>query len=75
VIGQDVTVHMVAECLQYDGSLFGEGIKSRIKEKLLTECDVHTVVRLADDRQMQAEIAGLQAQLKAGLAGALEGKA
>ncbi len=29
-----------------DGILFGEGIKSRIKEKLLTECDLHTVVRL-----------------------------
>lgn len=29
-----------------DGFLFGEGIKSRIKEKLLTECNLHTVVRL-----------------------------
>ncbi|MEX8500936.1 N-6 DNA methylase [Leptothrix ochracea] len=29
-----------------DGFLFGEGIKSRIKEKLLTECDLHTIVRL-----------------------------
>ncbi|OYT95701.1 MAG: DNA methyltransferase [Pseudomonas sp. PGPPP3] len=29
-----------------DGFLFGEGIKSRIKEKLLTECSLHTVVRL-----------------------------
>ncbi len=29
-----------------DGFLFGEGIKSRIKEKLLTECCLHTVVRL-----------------------------
>jgi type I restriction enzyme M protein len=29
-----------------DGFLFGEGIKSRIKEKLLTECDLHTVLRL-----------------------------
>ena len=29
-----------------DGFLFGEGIKSRIKEKMLTECDLHTVVRL-----------------------------
>lgn len=29
-----------------DGSLFGEGIKTRIKEKLLTECDLHTIVRL-----------------------------
>lgn len=29
-----------------DGTLFGEGVKSRIKEKFLTECNLHTVVRL-----------------------------
>ncbi len=29
-----------------DGFLFGEGIKTRIKEKLLTECNLHTIVRL-----------------------------
>lgn len=29
-----------------DGTLFGEGVKSRIKEQLLTECDLHTIVRL-----------------------------
>jgi type I restriction enzyme M protein len=29
-----------------DGTLFGEGVKTRIKEKLLAECDLHTVVRL-----------------------------
>lgn len=29
-----------------DGTLFGEGIKTRIKEKLLSECNLHTVVRL-----------------------------
>lgn len=29
-----------------DGSLFGEGVKSKIKEKLLAECNVHTIVRL-----------------------------
>lgn len=29
-----------------DGTLFGEGIKTRIKEKLLAECNLHTVVRL-----------------------------
>jgi type I restriction enzyme M protein len=29
-----------------DGVLFGEGIKTRIKEKLLAECDLHTIVRL-----------------------------
>ena len=29
-----------------DGTLFGEGVKTRIKEKLLKECDLHTIVRL-----------------------------
>jgi type I restriction enzyme M protein len=29
-----------------DGTLFGEGAKTRIKEKMLTECNVHTIVRL-----------------------------
>ena len=29
-----------------DGSLFGDGVKAKIKEHLLTECDVHTIVRL-----------------------------
>lgn len=29
-----------------DGSLFGEGVKSKIKEYLLTECNLHTIVRL-----------------------------
>src|SRR6185295_7999094 len=29
-----------------DGTLFGEGVKTRIKEYLLTECDLHTIVRL-----------------------------
>ena len=29
-----------------DGTLFGEGIKTRIKEKLLIECNLHTIVRL-----------------------------
>lgn len=29
-----------------DGFLFGEGIQTRIKEKLLAECNLHTIVRL-----------------------------
>ena len=29
-----------------DGSLFGEGMKTRLKEKLLDECNLHTIVRL-----------------------------
>jgi type I restriction enzyme M protein len=29
-----------------DGTLFGTGVKSRIKEELLKECNLHTIVRL-----------------------------
>lgn len=29
-----------------DGTLFGEGVKTRIKEKLLTDCNLHTIIRL-----------------------------
>jgi len=29
-----------------DGTLFGEGVKTKIKEKLLKECNLHTIVRL-----------------------------
>ena len=29
-----------------DGSLFGEGVKTRIKEKLMHECNLHTIIRL-----------------------------
>jgi type I restriction enzyme M protein len=29
-----------------DGTLFGEGVKTRIKEHLLRTCDLHTIVRL-----------------------------
>ncbi len=29
-----------------DGTLFGEGVKTRLKEALLTECNLHTIVRL-----------------------------
>ncbi len=29
-----------------DGFLFGEGMKTRLKEKLLAECNLHTIVRL-----------------------------
>jgi type I restriction enzyme M protein len=29
-----------------DGTLFGDGVKARIKEQLLTECNLHTIVRL-----------------------------
>ena len=29
-----------------DGTLFGEGIKTRIKKKMLEECNLHTIIRL-----------------------------
>jgi len=29
-----------------DGNLFGEGVKTRLKEHLLEECNLHTIVRL-----------------------------
>ncbi|CAM8662137.1 HsdM Type I restriction-modification system methyltransferase subunit [Comamonadaceae bacterium] len=29
-----------------DGTLFGEGVKTRIKEQLLQECNLHTIIRL-----------------------------
>jgi type I restriction enzyme M protein len=29
-----------------DGSLFGEGVKTRLKEQLVDECNLHTIVRL-----------------------------
>lgn len=29
-----------------DGSLTGDGVKGRVREKLLTECNLHTIVRL-----------------------------
>ncbi|WP_129675512.1 class I SAM-dependent DNA methyltransferase [Candidatus Chloroploca sp. Khr17] len=29
-----------------DGTLFGEGVKTRLKEHLMTECNLHTIVRL-----------------------------
>lgn len=29
-----------------DGTLFGEGVKTRLKERLLADCNLHTIVRL-----------------------------
>jgi len=31
-----------------DGTLFGEGVKTRLKEELLESCNLHTIVRLPD---------------------------
>jgi hypothetical protein len=47
-----------------DGTLFGEGVKTRIKQQLLEECDLHTIVRLPgatlDDLDPQAVDAARQ---------------
>ena len=32
-----------------DGTLFGEGVKTRLKERLLTDCELHTIVRLPNN--------------------------
>ena len=29
-----------------DGTLFGEGIETRVKQRLLEECNLHTIIRL-----------------------------
>jgi type I restriction enzyme M protein len=29
-----------------DGTLFGEGVKTRLKERLMEECNLHTIIRL-----------------------------
>jgi type I restriction enzyme M protein len=31
-----------------DGTLYGEGVKTRLKEHLMAECNLHTIVRLPD---------------------------
>jgi type I restriction enzyme M protein len=31
-----------------DGTLFGEGVKTRLKEHLLSECNLHTIIRLTN---------------------------
>lgn len=36
----------VAAVVLPDGTLFGEGVKTRLKEHLLAECNLHTIVRL-----------------------------
>ena len=33
-----------------DGTLFGEGVKTRLKEHLMEECNLHTIVRLPNSR-------------------------
>lgn len=40
-----------------DGSITGDGIKARIREKLLTECNLHTIVRLPQTTFFPAMVA------------------
>jgi type I restriction enzyme M protein len=51
----DLFLVLVMELLKYggraaivlpDGTLFGEGVKTKIKKKMLEECNLHTIVRL-----------------------------
>ena len=35
-----------ADIVLPDGTLFGEGVKTRIKQELLEKCNLHTIVRL-----------------------------
>ena len=40
-----------------DGSLFGEGVKTRLKEHLMEECNLHTIVRLPNSRVQALRLA------------------
>jgi type I restriction enzyme M protein len=40
-----------------DGSITGEGIKARIREKLLTDCNLHTIIRLPQSTFFPATVA------------------
>jgi len=40
-----------------DGSITGDGVKARIREKLLTECNLHTIVRLPQSTFHPATVA------------------
>ena len=44
-----------------DGTLFGEGVQTRIKEQLLNECKLHTIVRLPNG--VFAPYAGIKTNL------------
>ena len=39
-----------------DGSITGEGIKARIREKLLTDCNLHTIIRLPNSTFFPATV-------------------
>jgi type I restriction enzyme M protein len=40
-----------------DGSISGEGVKARIREKLLTDCNLHTIIRLPQSTFFPATVA------------------
>lgn len=40
-----------------DGSITGEGVKARIREKLLTDCNLHTIIRLPKSTFFPATVA------------------
>ena len=45
-----------------DGSLFGEGVKTRLKEHLLEECNLHTIVRQSSEVAWKVGIAEIKAR-------------
>lgn len=46
IVKKLLKAHGRAAVVLPDGILFGDGIKGRIKEKLLEDCNLHTIVRL-----------------------------
>lgn len=40
-----------------DGSLTGDGVKSRIREKLMTDCNLHTIIRMPTSTFFPAAVA------------------
>jgi type I restriction enzyme M protein len=40
-----------------DGSITGDGVKARIREKLLTDCNLHTIIRLPQSTFFPATVA------------------
>jgi type I restriction enzyme M protein len=46
IVKKLLKAHGRAAVVLPDGILFGDGIKARIKEKLLEDCNLHTIVRL-----------------------------
>lgn len=40
-----------------DGSMTGDGVKSRIREKLLTDCNLHTIIRMPTSTFFPAAVA------------------